>query len=111
MASVSIPKSVTRIGFEAFDYTALSNNESNWDGDVLYIGDCLVDARGDISGEIEIKPGTRLIAEMAFDIYEGDHIYSMLIQYTVMPVVNVVIKRGTGKNFKSHTVNTVGYRN
>ena len=90
LASVSIPKSVTRIGFEAFDYTALSNNESNWDGDVLYIGDCLVDANLDVSGEIEIKQGTRLIAEMAFDIYEGDHIYSMLKAVTIPTGVKII---------------------
>ena len=91
LASVSIPKSVTRIGFEAFDYTALSNNERNWDGDVLYIGDCLVTTNPWVSGDIEIKQGTRLIAEMAFDVYVGDYgMYSMLKTVTVPTGVKII---------------------
>ena len=91
LAAVSIPKSVTKIGFEAFYNTALSNNESNWDGDVLYIGDCLVDANLDVSGEIEIKQGTRLIAEMAFGRYFGDgDMYGMLKTVTVPTGVKII---------------------
>ena len=91
LAAVSIPKSVTKIGFEAFYNTALSNNESNWDGDVLYIGDCLVDAKVNVSGEIEIKQGTRLIAEMAFGRYFGDgDMYDMLKTVTVPTGVKII---------------------
>ena len=91
LAAVSIPKSVTKIGFEAFYNTALSNNKSNWDGDVLYIGDCLVDANVNVSGDIEIKQGTRLIAEMAFGRYFGDgDMYGMLKTVTVPTGVKII---------------------
>ena len=91
LSVVSIPKSVMKIGFEAFYNTALSNNKSNWDGDVLYIGDCLVTTSPLVSGDIEIKQGTRLIAEMAFDVYVGDYsMYSMLKTVTVPTGVKII---------------------
>ena len=98
LSVVSIPKSVTKIGFEAFYNTALSNNKSNWDGDVLYIGDCLVDAKVNVSGDIEIKQGTRLIAEMAFGRYFGDgDMYGMLKTVTVPTGVKIICDGAFGE--------------
>ena len=66
LTSVTIPNSVTSIGEGAFYGTALYNEKSNWENSVLYISNCLIEAKDDISGAYIIKEGTRLIADGAF---------------------------------------------
>ena len=67
LASLSIPLSMIDIGFDALKNTTLYNNSSQWENDVLYIGDCLIEAKTTISGSYVIKSNTRLIASKAFD--------------------------------------------
>ena len=67
LASINIPEGVTRIGYEAFANTAYYNDENNWENDVLYIGNHLIDAHTTLSGEYIIKSGTKIIATDAFD--------------------------------------------
>ena len=66
LTSVTIPDSVTSIGGSVFYKTAFYNDTSNWEADVLYIGDYLIKAKNTISGSYEIKQGTRVIANSAF---------------------------------------------
>ena len=62
-----IPESITNIEEDAFTNTAFYRNPDNWIDGMLYIDDILVEAESDISGEIDIKEGTRLIAQYAFE--------------------------------------------
>ena len=66
LEKVSIPKSVISIGEDAFNNTALFNNKDNWSGKVLYVSNNLVYADPSISGTLNIKSGTRVIASYAF---------------------------------------------
>ena len=66
LQSITIPDSVTSIGQWAFGSTAYYNNESNWENGVLYIGNHLIKAKTDISGNYTIKDGTKTIATIAF---------------------------------------------
>ena len=66
LTSVTIPDSVTSIGDSAFYNTAYYNNESNWDNEILYIGKHLIKAKENVSGSVEIKRGTKVIADKAF---------------------------------------------
>ena len=66
LTSVTIPDSVTTISYDAFYNTALYNNSSNWQDNILYIGKHLIAAKTDISGAYSIKPGTLTIAGIAF---------------------------------------------
>lgn len=66
LTSIIIPDSVSSIGSSVFEGTAYENNEDNWTGQVLYIGNHLIEARIAISGEYSIRQGTKTIAGDAF---------------------------------------------
>ena len=66
LTSVTIPNSVTSIGAYAFYNTGIYNDESNWENEVLYIDNCLIEARTSISGAYAIKENTQLIGDKAF---------------------------------------------
>ncbi|MBE7050266.1 MAG: hypothetical protein E7394_05780 [Ruminococcaceae bacterium] len=66
LASVSIPDSVTKIGEHTFGDTALYNDSSNWDNDVLYINNHLIEAKPTLAGEYIVKSNTITIADVAF---------------------------------------------
>ena len=66
LCSIEIPDSVTKISWEAFDKTGYYNDEANWENGILYLDNCLVSAKTDVSGEITIKDGTTAIAERVF---------------------------------------------
>ena len=66
LTSVTISDSVISIGDYAFYDTGLFNDSSNWESDVLYIGNYLIVAKDTISGDYVIKSGTKVIADWAF---------------------------------------------
>lgn len=66
LTSITIPVSVTSVGSGAFFNTDISENESNWEGDLFYIGDILLRANDNIVGGCTVREGTRLIASNAF---------------------------------------------
>lgn len=74
LSDVSIPKTVKRIGHSSFSYTALYKDEKNWDGDVLYIDNCLVETKSwtNTQGKYEVRKGTRIICEGAFVNHDKD---------------------------------------
>lgn len=83
LSSVSIPSSVKYVGGNVFDGTALYNDASNWVDNVLYVDNCLINAKRDLSGAYNIAEGTRVIAEQAFS-------YTSLTSVTVpSSVVNI----------------------
>lgn len=82
LVSFSIPKSVETIEQVAFVDTGFFNNKKNWSGNMLYIGDCLVDAYSErLKGTVEIKNGTRLIADSVLEC--GEKITAIKLPSTV----------------------------
>ena len=65
LINISIPDSVVSIGYEILYGATYSGDESNWENNVLYIGNHLIKANS-ISGEYAVKPGTKSIADCAF---------------------------------------------
>lgn len=75
--------SVTHIGNRAFNYTAAYDNEANWENDLFYIGNCLLESRQHTGAEpIAVKNGTRLIADYAF-LYYFPNVTEIVIPDTV----------------------------
>lgn len=66
LSSITIPDSVIYIHDNAFLNTAYYDNPSNWENDVLYIGNHLIKAKETLSGAYEIKDGIVNIIRRAF---------------------------------------------
>lgn len=68
LATISVPDSVTSIGVDAFRLTAYYNDAENWDKQVLYIGNALIQVKSynAITGDYTVKAGTKVIADKAF---------------------------------------------
>ena len=74
LQKVTIPISVTKIANNAFETAGIYNMESFWEDNMLYINDCLIEARAafidnkqeQLQTNYVIKEGTRIIADGAF---------------------------------------------
>ena len=65
---INIPGSVISFGEYALYSTALYNDENNWEGDALYVDNCLIKVNSSFSGDYTIKKGTVCIADGAFSL-------------------------------------------
>ena len=65
LLKITIPNSVMTIELDAFSNTGYYNDANNWEEDVLYISNCLIEAKNSIAGDYNIKQGTRIIADYA----------------------------------------------
>lgn len=69
---IKLHDKIQRIGKQAFEKTELYEDADNWSDGVLYIGDALIKANPDMIAETyQIKEGTRLIADGAFENCEN----------------------------------------
>ena len=66
LKTISLPDTLTEISAYDFDDSAYYADESNWEGDVLYLDGYLIGAREDISGEYTVQAGTLGVASSAF---------------------------------------------
>ncbi len=65
LTNITIPDSVISIGSDAFSGTGYSIDSNNWENDVLYLGNCLIEAKTTIK-DCVIKDGTRILGNGAF---------------------------------------------
>ena len=61
-----ILSTTSKVAANAFNGTAFYNNEENWTDAFLYIGDYLIAANSTLTGDVQIKEGTKRIATQAF---------------------------------------------
>ena len=62
----TLPKTIVKIGRDAFTNTAYYNNGANWVFNVCYLDNYLIGAAESISGSYRISDGTLVIANYAF---------------------------------------------
>ena len=65
--NIVMSSNIEEVGNEVFDNTAFYNNSDNWTDGVLYCGSVVAASDENISGEIDIKEGTRVISDHAFE--------------------------------------------
>ena len=65
--AISLPKTVEFIGLQAFANTGFYNNSANWSQGALYIGDCLIEVKTDVTGKFTVRNNTRVLGENAFN--------------------------------------------
>ena len=66
LTDITLSKNLTSIGQRAFINTGYYNNDENWNSNVLYIGNNLIDAKDTISGDYKTNENTKIIADYAF---------------------------------------------
>ncbi len=66
LENITLSDNVTSIGESAFKNTSYYSNSANWDNNVLYVNNHLIEARTTVANEYSIKPGTITIADCAF---------------------------------------------
>ena len=69
LSEIDLPGGLVKIGKMAFDNSSFVNNIKNWtkDGEALYLDNYLISVNPLTSGSFEIKEGTTLIADSAFE--------------------------------------------
>lgn len=66
LVRITLPDSITDIGECAFTGTGYFESETNRPDGVLYIGNHLIHAKAELSGDYTVKDGTKCIAAAAF---------------------------------------------
>lgn len=111
LQSISISDSVIEVGSQAFDFSGCYNEESNWDGDFLYIDSVLVSSTypSETIKNYAIKDGTRVIAENAL-IRAGSDLVSLAIPASTQYIspsegyVDYWTEWGAGFDFRAYGV-------
>ncbi len=67
LKNISLPATLKSLGKYVFDYTAYWEAEENWQDGVCYLGETLLRAKTTLQGRCVIKPGTKTIADFAFE--------------------------------------------
>lgn len=83
LESIPLPDSVTQIGRNVFDFTALSLDKANWQNGAFYIGKHLIDTDPNIESCI-IKNGTLTVANEAF--FNHQKLTSVTIPQSVVSI-------------------------
>ena len=65
LEKINMPGTYCCLNKDVFDNMAFYNDESNWEDGVLYVGHCLVTAKG-VKNTYKVKEGTTTIASFAF---------------------------------------------
>lgn len=70
LTNITIPDDLIHISYDAFYNSGYFNDSSNWENNVLYIGNHLIETKTSISGSLKIKDGTKVIASCALNFCE-----------------------------------------
>ncbi len=66
LENISISDNILSIGKYAFKGTAYYENVNNWENDILYIDNCLIEVKETFEGDYTVKHDTKCIASYSF---------------------------------------------
>ena len=117
LADIDIADNVEFIEAEAFYKTAYYANQDNWENGILYLGNYLLDIQqykneffnimmGRISAPINIKDGTKVIADSAFEFttIDSDSDFDIVIPDSVVTIGNRAFASVLKSNLISITI-------
>lgn len=84
LTNIDLPDSVTKIGYEAFYRTKYYNTASNWQDDVLYLDNHLIQANTSVTGIYTVKEETKTLADGAF--YTCSNLTGVIISADVVHI-------------------------
>lgn len=88
LANIVLPDSLQSVGYLVFENTAYRNNADNWENELLYIGSCLIGCNEKVGSNVNIKSGTKIIADGTFasgDLYSNNGGYINNIKSVSIP--------------------------
>ena len=97
LSTITFLDEIPYVGYNAFTDTAYYQNENNWIGNVLYIGNVLIKANKNITGTYYVKNGTVTIASYAFDYCQNKEFEGVALPETVKYIGNDAFSRSTLK--------------
>ena len=107
LETISTSQSITSIGKDAFKDTAYYNNEANWEGQALYLQNCLITVSESYQGTFTVKEGTTLIADQAF--YQCTSVTYVNVANSVTSVGNYAFYGCTSLTYVNASGNTIQY--
>lgn len=66
LSTITLSKNIVNLGGEVFSNTKYIKNPDNWENDVIYIGNYLIEAKRTVADNYLIKPNTKIIASFSF---------------------------------------------
>jgi hypothetical protein len=66
LENIKLPKSITRVGYEAFKNTIFYNNDYNWENGALYYNNILITVDPECTGVFTVKDGTTVLGDYTF---------------------------------------------
>ncbi len=100
LEKITLAKSLKSVAWHAFYNTKYYNDTNNWTGDCLYIDDCLITVNQTATGSLQVKEGTRLLADSA--------IYNTQITELTLPDSVQIIDEGALEGNKKLTTVHLG---
>ncbi len=98
LVDISISDNIKEIDSFAFSYTGYSNDESNWEDDLLYLDKYLIQISESFSGDCIVKNGTSVIANSALS---DGYITNIFIPDSVRNIGGIINNYGLENIFVS----------
>lgn len=84
LKEINLPDTIISVSYSSFMNTAYCNDESNWQGNALYAGKCLLKVNEAIKGKLTVCEGTKVIGSYA--CYECPELTEVVLPESVVSI-------------------------